>query len=54
MPDQVATSDRINHQIVRELVLEEGTFFVDLGDGRYQVRPCRDRGRATTCLVLAR
>lgn len=51
MPDTVATADDIDHQIVRELVLEDGRFLIDLGGGRYQVSPCRDRGRVTSCLV---
>lgn len=54
VPDTVTTADDIDHQILRELVLEDGHFVIGLGGGRYQVSPCRDRGRATTCLVLVR
>lgn len=54
IPDTVATAGDVDHRIVRALVLDEGRFLIDLGGVRYQVSPCRDRGRVTSCLVLQR
>lgn len=51
IPDTVATAADTDYRIVRELVLEEGRFMIVLGGDRYQVSPCRDRGRVTSCLV---
>lgn len=51
IPEEVDPSDAIDNQIVRELELEDGHFVIELGGGRYQVSPCRDHGRVTSCLV---
>lgn len=37
--------------IVRNVIARGGRLAVALGGALYQVSPCRDRGRATTCLV---
>ena len=52
VPDTMETLEDVENAIVHELRLENGHFVVDLSGGRYQVSPCRDRGQATTCLVL--
>lgn len=53
VPDTVDTSTA-TVEIVHELMLEDGTFRIDLAGGRYQISPCRDRGRVTSCLVRLR
>jgi hypothetical protein len=51
VPDSIELDADVSPQIVRGVTLEDGHFVVALGGGRYQVSPCRDRGRVTSCLV---
>jgi hypothetical protein len=51
VPDSIELEADVSQQIVRDVALEDGHFFVELGGGRYQVSSCRDRGRVTSCLV---